>query len=702
MACILAVRRDRDVRHAGAHWNCAGDRIQGQHSPLQVLLVEDNEADADLCREYLESAFSSVAVQHVTRLAQAIDALRSERRAAIHVVLLDLNLPDAFGLDALIHIREIASELPIVVLTGSTSIDLGLAAIRAHAEDYCPKHMVTSETLGRIVAHAVERHRWRNRYLHLLEISPDGMVVLDAQDQVLFVNPAARRLLGAGQPLGAGSPIAIAAARIESAGELTLPGDHVAQVTVVDVDWEGKPARLVTLRDITPSKRAEMKLLDLVRQDQLTRLASRSHFLEFLVRSVSQSRRSGFMLALMFIDLDRFKSINDSLGHSVGDTLLQHVALRFTGSVRSSDFLGRLGGDEFGLILPAIKGPQEAAAVAEKLLAALSAPIAVEGRELTVGASIGIAVYPGSGFGADELLRAADTAMYRAKECGRNAYHFYSEEMQVQAMRRMHLEASLRRSWETRQFQLAFQPVSTIAGDRVVALEALLRWPAPQFAHIGPGEFVPMAEDIGLIADLGAWVLHEAVAQAAAWRQAVRRPICVAVNVSGRQLHQPGFVDLVVRALTEFAVPPYCLELEVTESVFIEDAGQAAQALDSLRRIGVHAVIDDFGTGYSSLSYLLNLPITGFKLDKRFIDGLGQGARFEAIIENLIRMAHAVGLRVTAEGVETEAQRIFLADCGCDLVQGYLFGRPLPATEVEAWLLAAPERVAGPMMNTVQ
>ncbi|HEU0201277.1 MAG TPA: EAL domain-containing protein [Burkholderiaceae bacterium] len=697
-----------------AHWRRPGrstvksDRQRSAGGPLHVLLVEDNLADADLCREFLERVFTDVDVEHVTRLSQALDKLHAAERDLIDVVLLDLNLPDALGLAAVVDIRETAPELPVVVLTGKDDANLGRAAIREHAEDCCPKQDVTPEMLGRVVVHAVERHRWRNRYRQLLEINPDGMVVLDAENLVLYANPAARRLLGeanalqpgASFPLPAGSALEARAATPPHAtpapavaappAELLLPNDHVVAVSRVPVDWEGAPAQLVTMRDVTPSKRAEQRLLDLVQQDQLTGLASRAHFLDFLGHEVRQSRRRESALALMFIDLDRFKSINDCLGHGVGDILLQHVARRLAGSVRSSDFLGRLGGDEFGLILPAIKGPQEAAAVAEKLLASLAAPITVDGRELTVGASIGIAVFPGAGLGADELLRAADTAMYRAKESGRNAYHFYSEDMQAQAMQRMRLEAALRRSWDARDFVLHFQPLWTVGGDRLVALEALLRWPAAEFAHLGPAQFVPVAEEIGLIGELGAWVLREAVAQAAVWRQALQRPIRVAVNVSGQQLRHPGFAEMVVEALTAFGVAPDCLELEVTESVFIEDSEHAAQMLGALRKIGVRTVIDDFGTGYSSLSYLLKLPITGFKLDKRFMDGLGHGAQSEAIIENLIRMAHAIGLQVTAEGVETATQRSFLQICGCDYVQGYLFSAPLAAREVTAALKAPP------------
>jgi diguanylate cyclase (GGDEF)-like protein/PAS domain S-box-containing protein len=447
------------------------------------------------------------------------------------------------------------------------------------------------------------------------------------------------------------------------------------------IEYGGRSAVLGTAFDVTERKRAEEQIRTLAYHDTLTGLPNRLLFHDRLQVAVAQAHRAGGHLALLFLDLDRFKVINDSLGHGLGDRLLQEVGLRLRGSLREGDTVSRLGGDEFTLLLPGIGRAVDAAKVAEKILETLREPIRVEGHDLFVTASIGIALYPEDGAGAEALVKNADTAMYRAKEQGRDNYQLYTAAMNATALERLALESALRRALSANELVLHYQPLLEIASGRIHAVEALLRWRHPERGLIPPAEFIPLAEVTGLIVTMGPWILRSACAQVQAWRAAGFPGLSLAVNLSARQFQQPDLAELVTRILEETGLPPRHLDLEVTESYAMQNPEQAIDTLRQLKALGVRLSIDDFGTGYSSLSYLKRFPIDTLKIDKSFVGDITRDADDATIVTAVIAMAHALKLTVVAEGVETEDQLAFLAARRCDRMQGYLFSYPLPPEE---------------------
>lgn len=431
--------------------------------------------------------------------------------------------------------------------------------------------------------------------------------------------------------------------------------------------------------DITERKRAEERFNYLAYHDALTGLPNRLSLLSRLEQALPEAHRYRWSLAVIFIDLDRFKTINDTLGHQTGDQLLMTVANRLTRCVRASDTVARLGGDEFVIVLPDAGNMADIAQVASKILDAFQESIEIDGHELHSSPSLGIAVYPTDGADTDTLMKNADTAMYHAKAAGRNTYQFYVEEMNLEAINRMKLEHKLRQAAAKGQFSLHYQPQFNTENQHPIGVEALLRWSTPEDGMIGPNEFIPVAEETGLVIGIGNWVLREACQQLQAWRQAGLPDLTVAVNVSARQLLQRGFLDAVESALKDSGLPPALLELEITESVLMNDPKEAIATLDQLRDMGVSLAIDDFGTGFSSLSYLKLLPIHQLKIDRSFVADLEYDLNDRAIAFGTIALAHSLGLKVVAEGVETEDQLELLRVNGCDNVQGYLFSRPLNA-----------------------
>jgi diguanylate cyclase (GGDEF)-like protein len=428
-------------------------------------------------------------------------------------------------------------------------------------------------------------------------------------------------------------------------------------------------------------KKAEERLAYLAQYDPLTGLANRALFHDRLEQALARAARSGDAVALLFVDLDRFKAVNDTVGHAGGDQFLQEVAWRIAGRVRESDTVARLGGDEFALILEGLRDARDAAKVARDLLTRLSEPVALDGYEIPVSASIGIAVQPPSE--GDRLLKDADAAMYRAKRMGGNHHRFYTEEMDVQAAARLSLERDLRRALEEDALLPYYQPMVDLTTGKVVGAEALMRWRHPQRGFVPPVEFIPVLEETGLILPAGERILRLACRQSRAWRDAGLPPVRVAVNVSGRQFGQGHLPDTVSGALLDSGLAPNSLELEITESLLVEDGAASLRALYELREAveRVRIAIDDFGTGYSSFHRLKSLPVETLKIDQTFIAGIPGAREDMAISAALISLAHDLGITVTAEGVETAEQVAFLREHGCDEAQGYYFGRPVPAEE---------------------
>ncbi|WP_373991776.1 EAL domain-containing protein [Duganella sp. BuS-21] len=448
------------------------------------------------------------------------------------------------------------------------------------------------------------------------------------------------------------------------------------------------------VRDISERKLAEERMVHLAHHDTLTGLPNRSLISDRLDMTIAQAQRSGGSVSVAFIDLDGFKLVNDGLGHNAGDDLLKVVAERMSGCLRASDTVGRFGGDEFVLLLSETGSAVGAAQVIERVREAVLQSISLCGQEVQVSCSIGVAVYPHDGADAETLLMNADAAMYRAKEKGKNNCQFYTREMNASIEEKLVLLEGLRNALEEEQFSLVYQPKVDLHDGRVFGVEALVRWNHPEHGTIGPDRFIPLAEESGMIVALGDWVLRTACAQNRAWQDAGLAPLCISVNVSPRQFEDPRLVERVQQALDDTGLAPQWLELEVTEGVIMRDLQQAVAKMAQVRAMGVSLSIDDFGTGYSSLSALKSFPISTLKIDKSFVRDLGRSSGDEAIASSIIGLAHRLRLRVIAEGVETEQQRAFLRENGCDEMQGYLFSRPLPPLQLAALLGAPTPRLA--------
>lgn len=456
-------------------------------------------------------------------------------------------------------------------------------------------------------------------------------------------------------------------------------------------------ANLRLQEEVAEREQAEERVMHLANHDALTGLPNRRLLIDRLGQALALAHRENHQVAVLFMDLDRFKTINDSLGHMTGDALLQNVARRLSETLREGDTVSRLGGDEFVVVLPSLDQPKAAEKVALKLVDALAPPIDLGGQELRVSASIGISLFPEDGCDTETLLRNADSAMYHAKDMGRNNYQFFMEQMNVAAAERLRLENDLHRALERQEFELHFQPRVSVANGLACGIEALIRWRHPERGLVLPGHFIPVAEDTGLIVPIGEWVINEACRQGTAWCAAGLPQIPVAVNLSPRQFRQSNLVDTVARAIERHGWPCNLLELEITEGVLMQQTSDTLKTLEALNRLGVGLAIDDFGTGYSSLSYLKRFPVDFLKIDQSFVRDIAVDPDDATIVTAIIGLAHSLGLTVVAEGVENASQLDFIREAGCDEAQGYHIGRPMPAGQMAEWLLA--NRPSGSLRN---
>jgi diguanylate cyclase (GGDEF)-like protein len=426
---------------------------------------------------------------------------------------------------------------------------------------------------------------------------------------------------------------------------------------------------------------SEERLAYLAQFDSLTGLPNRGLLADRFAQMIEQARRRGLILSVLFVDLDDFKSVNDTLGHAAGDELLKEVARRVSEKVRQGDTVARISGDEFAVVLADLARQEDAALVAQKIVESLAAPFHLAGHEVLVTASVGIASYPTDGHDAESLLGAADAAMYRAKQSGRNTYQFFTSEINQRTRARALLGADLRRAFEREEFTLAYQPKFDLLTMRPCGGEALLRWSHPERGPVPPAQFVHVLEESGLIVKVGEWALARACADLKACSAASARPVPIAVNLSARQFRQPDLAARIRALIAEAGVPPELIELEITESHLMHDPAQAIHAMRTLRDEGVRIAIDDFGTGYSSLAYLTRFPVAALKIDRSFVAGIGREASDAAIVRTIIEMARSLGTTVIAEGVETQAQVGFLRRFGCHQAQGYFFAPPMPIGE---------------------
>ncbi|MBI4808083.1 MAG: EAL domain-containing protein [Nitrosomonadales bacterium] len=570
----------------------------------------------------------------------------------------------------------------------------------------CPFQIISGEELVLSMLDGVSdmpaRRVMRNE-LHLASVifanSNEAIMITDAEARILSINSAFTQVSGYTLDEIYGKNPKLLASGIHDAGFY----QDMWESLIATGSWSGeiwdkhksghlypKWMKIIALKgeddlithfisfatDISARKEAEQNIEHLAYYDVLTGLPNRTLLHDRIKQHVAAAHRDKQRFALMFIDLDRFKYVNDSMGHAVGDQLLQAVATRLQENVREGDTVSRIGGDEFVILLRETD-TDGAAHVAQSLLDMLHQPYEIDGMRIPIHASIGISIYPDNGLDIGTLIKHADVAMYRAKEDGRNSFRFFTTEMDSRINQLFSMEKDLRLALERNEFHLCFQPQMDIASGRLCGAEVLIRWNHPEKGAISPAEFIPVAEETGLIIAIGDWVLHTTCKKIAAWRRQGMLPLPIAINLSLRQLLQPDFAQQVATVLEKYDVPPNELELEVTESIMLNDAQVALNFLDKMRDLGVRLSIDDFGTGYSSLSYLKKMPIHKLKIDKSFVSDIQTDPNDEAIVRSIIALGHQFKLSVIAEGIERQEQMDYLKTLGCDEMQGYFYARPL-------------------------
>jgi diguanylate cyclase (GGDEF)-like protein/PAS domain S-box-containing protein len=684
-----------------------------------VLLVDDREENLDSLEAILADDHTSL-----LKATSGEEALELLLRHEVALVLLDVQMPGMSGYEVarLMRGNRKTRSVPIIFVTALLSDEAATTrGYESGAIDYLVKPVNTTILRNKVrlflefdrnrrgLQHANTRlDHARAYYQSILNAAGEGVLGIGNDGMINFANPAAQQILGesagdlSGRNIGMFYPLR---GSVEQGWQATpfyqCWRSGIERRTEEDVfrrvDGSDFPVSyccspvsgeldgvVLVFQEITQRKQLEGQLRQQAITDHLTGLNNRNGFKESFHRSLERAKRTGKGIALMFIDLDLFKRVNDTLGHDVGDHLLQAVASRLKDSVRPYDVVSRIGGDEFTVILDELDDVADASLVAQKILVALRRPFSLKnGMEFAIGASIGISTYPECGTGIDELMQAADVAMYQAKGAGRNLYQYYLPEMNAKAHMRMVLEQSLRVAVERHDFDLHYQPQVDLASGRLVGFEALLRWARGNPSGISPGVFVPMLEESGLIVEVGSWAISAGCSQRRAWRARLPEDCTVSVNLSPRQFMAKNLIRDITRILEQNELPPHQLDIELTEGMLMLDTEYTQNVLRGLKNMGLKLSIDDFGTGYSSLAYLKQFALDALKIDKQFIDNLTVSSRDAAIVTSIIQLGHNLGLNVIAEGVETQEQMRLLQDLGCDVVQGYYYGRPLPAQEVE-------------------
>jgi len=673
---------------------------------MKILLVEDNQGDARLLEIMLHDVLTACTLTHADTLGKAISHACLMQ---FDIILLDLSLPDSQGSSTFWRLHDVVSNVPIVVMTGHDDEVLATELAQAGAQDYLVKGSVDGRWLLRVMRYAIERKRAElelrqseAKVRALYEAVPDLLLFLDLEGRFLECKPAKdfqthiepEHFLGKtiheALPEGVADQAMLCLEKAV-AGRGIASFEYQMALPQGVTNYESRFIRaseeqvLCIVRDISESKRTQQQLHFLAHYDTLTGLPNRLLFNESLQQAQTYANRTSDTIAVMFIDLDRFKNINDTLGHGVGDKLLQQVGARISLCIRESDTVARMGGDEFAVVLVNVREERDAAVVAEKIIDALRLPFMVEDHEVFVGASIGITFYRPGQDDRDVLLEKADVAMYHAKERGRNNYQFYSSEMDEVAYERLVMENHLRHALDRNEFILYYQPQIAVEGGCVTAVETLLRWQHPERGLVAPGEFISLLEESGLIVPVGKWVLKTSCQQGRAWYDA-GTPVRVAVNLSVRQFKHPGLVADVAEILAESGLPPELLELELTESMFMDSATGDVNKLTQLKALGVSLAIDDFGSGASSLAYLKDFPVDTLKICQSFVLNLPHNNDDSAIASAVLGLAQAMNFTSVAEGVENAQQADFLRERRCDYFQGFLFSKPLPVDELNQLL----------------
>ena len=632
-------------------------------------------------------------------------------------ILIDLS---DIGSNVLLNIRMLvdASNMPVIAIGRETDRVRLQELFETGIHDFIHEDEATTRHIMRIVSYAYIRHQnvekvreFAQRHEGIVHNATEGIFQSTADGRYILANPALARLYGFSSPeelMGNLTDIAaqlyVDSDRRKQFSEIMAREDKVmnfeSEIRRKDgsVIWISENARAVRsedgdilyyegfVRNITSRKNTEEQLLFLAQRDSLTGLPNRTYYQEQLVDALKEAKQSRERLAILFIDLDNFKRINDTMGHAIGDQVLQTVAKRLLSSTSSTDCVARMSGDEFTVILRDIGTAEKAARVVNRLLRSFREPMVLQGKENSISASIGIAIYPDDGDTIKSLLSNADTAAYYAKNRGKNAFQFYTENLGSQVTRRLHIENELRHAVERGELRLLFQPKVNIETQEIIGAEALLRWHSSVLGSISPDEFIPIAEETGTIIPIGEWVLDEACRQIRHWIDDGIEPVRVAVNLSGRQFHQQCLLSMIKEKISTYSIPAHLLELELTESALVEHVNEARVVLEKLSKIGIQISIDDFGTGYSSLAYLKKFPISTVKVDRSFVQDIPSDKDNIAIIRAIISLAESLDLKVVAEGVETISQSAYLHAMQCDFGQGYLYSKPVDASALACLL----------------
>jgi diguanylate cyclase (GGDEF)-like protein/PAS domain S-box-containing protein len=676
-----------------------------------LLIVEDNPGDARLLREmFNEQGSDKTELTHAECMSEAEKHL-SERE--FDIILLDLGLPDAEGLGAVRRAHAAAPRVPLVVLTCLDDESLAAEALQEGAQDYLIKGQIDTRGLLRSLRYAMERKAIeealfveKERAQVTLNSIGDGVACTDISGNITFLNLVAEKMTGSSREEAAGRPMAEVLRIVDATSRETISNPMelaVAKNRTVHLplncvllrrdgfeipiedsvspihDREGSATgAVIVFRDVSVAQAMALQMAHSAQHDFLTGLPNRMLLNDRVSQAISLAARHMKKVAVLFLDLDGFKHINDSLGHPIGDKLLQSIAKRLVDCGRSSDTVSRQGGDEFVVLLSEVDQSDDAATTARRMLQAIAEPHSIGQHDLHVTASIGLSIYPDDGMDAETLIKNADTAMYQAKENGHQSYQFFRPAMNVRAVERQSIEESLRRALERQEFALHYQPIINLGTGEITGAEALIRWTHPTRGLVCPAQFIPVAEDCGLILPIGNWVLREACKQARSWVDSGLPLGTMAVNISAIEFRDERFLEGVFGILKDTGLDPRSLELELTESVLMKRAESTESILKALRARGVQVAVDDFGTGYSSLSYLRRFPIDALKIDQSFVRQITTAPDETTIVTAVISMGRSLKLRVVAEGVETQEELAFLQAHQCDEAQGYFFSRPLP------------------------
>lgn len=681
-------------------------------TPLEkplVLLVDDLPANLHVLVSMLKANFR---LKTATSGASAL-ALLNNQPELPKLVLLDVRMPGISGIEVLQQMRKepLIRDIPVILVSAYSSEQNELTGLNLGADDYLVKPISSSPLIVR-VNHLIKRNEERIQLrlaAHVFNYSGEAIMITDRNNNVVDVNAAFSKLTGYDKAEIIGHNPSLL-----SSGRTTKEEYRVMWEAVLKNDfWQGELwdrrsdgsvyPKMMTISvvrnregdiefylgsfvDISQYKESTQLIEHLAHHDTLTGLPNRLHLQVFLQQSLLIAKRTSDELAVMFLDLDRFKNINDTLGHQVGDELLIQVAGRLSSCTREYDMVSRLGGDEFVVILRGHNIASSASNVAKKINRSLSQPFQIGTHSLHTSTSIGIALYPDNAEIIDDLMKHADTAMYTSKADGGNGFQFFSTEMNLHAHEKLAMENQLHNAIEKQQLHLYYQ-IQVDQLHRPLGAEALIRWIHPERGMVSPGQFIPLAEESDLILAMGSWVLETACAQLKKWQQsALTRDLVLAVNISPKQFRQHDFVAQIIELIRHYDIDPTKLKLELTESILLKNIEETITVMNTMQKIGIQFSLDDFGTGYSSLQYLKRLPLNQLKIDQSFVRDIGTDPSDKAIVRTIIGMTQNLNLDVIAEGVEIEEQRTFLLDAGCDNFQAYLFGKPLSIEQFEALL----------------